>query len=73
MIENDGQLEIVRQQIARLETALDSLASTVRQRSERQYQVLAEGHVDQIKALRDEIDAYLALSAGTNPQPHNAN
>jgi hypothetical protein len=63
MIANDEQLGAVREQVARLEAAVHSLSKTVRPRSERQFQVMAEGYVDQLRALRHEIDTYLGIAA----------
>jgi hypothetical protein len=59
MIANDEQLEIVREQVKRLETALESLAQSVGPKNESQYRVLAEGYVDQLEILRADIDDYL--------------
>lgn len=69
MIKNDEQLAIVRQQAMRLESALESLAHTVRPKSESQFRVLAEGHVDQLEVLRREIDVYLGVAAVKQPTP----
>ena len=68
MIANDEQLRVVQQQVRRLETALRSLAVTVRPHSEQQFQTFAEGHVDQLRRLRREIDDYL----GIDPVPFDA-
>jgi hypothetical protein len=81
MIANDEQLKIVREQVKRLETALESLAQTVRPKGESQYRVLAEGYVDQLEVLRADIDDYLrsptdemptAGAAARTPAPHAA-
>jgi hypothetical protein len=61
MIANDEQLGIVQAQVTRLETAVRSLAVTVRPQSEQQFQLLAEGYVDQLRQLRRDIDAYLGI------------
>jgi len=62
MIDNDEQLGLVREQVARLEGAIHSLSKTVRPLNERQFQVLAEGYIDQLRAMRREIDAYLGIA-----------
>jgi hypothetical protein len=67
MITNDEQLEMVREQAKRLETALESLAKTVRPESELQYRVLAEGYIDQLEILRAGIDEYLPSRADEMP------
>jgi BMFP domain-containing protein YqiC len=63
MIQNDEQLNLVRQQVGRLEDALRSLAVTVRPKSEDQFRVMAEGYVDQLDLLRREIDRYLGIDS----------
>jgi hypothetical protein len=52
----------VREQIERLERALESLSREVRPKSEQQFRVFAEGYVDQIAELRSEIDRYLGIA-----------
>jgi hypothetical protein len=69
MISNDRELDIVRQQIGRLENALQSLSKTVRPQSERQFRLMAEGYVDQLEVLRQEVEAYLGISAIKSPEP----
>lgn len=63
MIANDEQLEIVREQVARLESAVRSLSESVRPKSEAMFQVMLEGPADHLEALRREIEAYTG-SAG---------
>ena len=62
MIANDEQHALVRQQIAKLEEALDSLAKTVRRKSEAQYRTFAEGYVDQLDELRRDVEEYLGIT-----------
>lgn len=69
MIRNDAELELVRQQVARLETAIHSFSKTVRPRSERNFRVMIEGHVDHLWPLRREIDDYLGISAVPESDP----
>ena len=69
MIANDEQLQLVREQVATLESALESLAKSVCPRSEMQYRVFAEGYVDQIAILRADIDAYLGIASPRNSEP----
>jgi hypothetical protein len=69
MIKDDDQLFVVREQASRLETALQSLAQSVRPKSETQFRVLAEGYVDQLDLLRREIDLYLGIAAVRQPEP----
>ena len=63
MIANDEQLRVVQEQVGRLEAALRSLAVTVRPQNERQFRVMAEGHVDHLRQLRREIDEYVGIPA----------
>jgi len=69
MIANDEQLAVVRDQAARMERALQSLAQTVRPQSEQQFRVFAEGYVDQLEILREEIDVYLGIAAVKRVEP----
>jgi hypothetical protein len=69
MIANDEQLQLVNEQVATLESALESLAKTVRPRSEMQYRVFAEGYVDQLAILRADIDAYFGTASARNSEP----
>jgi hypothetical protein len=66
MIANAEQLRIVQAQVVRLETAVRSLAVTVRPQSAQQFQVLAEGYVDQLRQLRCDIDAYLGIAGASD-------
>ncbi|MCI0376835.1 MAG: hypothetical protein L0215_04465 [Gemmataceae bacterium] len=56
MIKNNSQLEVVQEQLARIERALTSLRARVK--NERNFAIYSEGYVDQIAELRAEIDAY---------------
>jgi hypothetical protein len=69
MIANDEQLAVVKEQAACLERAIESLARTVRPKSEQQFKVFAEGYVDQLQILREEIEAYLGIAAVKRAEP----
>jgi len=69
MIANDEQFAVVKEQAARLERALESLAREVRPKGERQFRIFAEGYVDQLAVLRADMDEYLGLTAVKNPEP----
>ncbi|MFO0964283.1 MAG: hypothetical protein U0793_01670 [Gemmataceae bacterium] len=58
MIRNDDELAFVREQLGHIEKALASLRARVEPLNPRNYEVFAEGYVDQIAALQAEIDAY---------------
>lgn len=61
MIKTDQDLEIVRQQLARVESACGTLRREVLPQSEERFLLMAETFVEQILALRAEIDEYLGL------------
>ena len=67
MIKCDEGLQLVREQMNRIEDALLSLRRTVLPRNARNYAVFAEAYIDQILVLRAEIDEYLGLSPVTAP------
>ena len=59
MIENDAQLQQAIEQIERLYRGLNSLRSDVLPKNPRNFAVLAEGPLDEIRKLQVEIDAYV--------------
>lgn len=61
MIQNDEQLLTVKQQLERVESALHSLKQRLLPQNEATFRLMAEGYVDQIAALRREIDQYLGI------------
>ena len=61
MIRNDEELAVVRRQLTLIEDALVDLRRVVLPRNRANYEVLAEGYVDQIESLRAEINAYLGM------------
>lgn len=61
MIKTDQDLEVVRQQLARIESAFSALRREVLPQSEERFLLMAESYVEQIVALRSEIDAFLGL------------
>jgi len=61
MIENDEQLRATHEALGDLYGALASLRQTVLPANPRQYALFAEGPLDEIQKLQDEIDAYLGL------------
>lgn len=68
MIRNDEQLNVVREQLSRAESALESLRRDVLPKNENLYHVMAESYIDAIKMHRGQIDTYL----GINELPANA-
>jgi hypothetical protein len=63
MIANDEQLRVVQEQVGRPESALRSLAVTVRPQSEEQFRMMADGYIDHLRQLRREIDDYVGIPA----------
>jgi hypothetical protein len=61
MIESFEEFKIVRKQLSLIEDALAALRSDVLPKNKRNYEVLSEGYVDQIAALRAEMDEYLGI------------
>ena len=72
MIQNDEQLLAVKQQLERIESALHSLKQRLLPQSEATFRLMSEGYVDQIAALRQEIDQYLGISPGPQPPGESA-
>lgn len=62
MIRNDDELTVVREQLTRAESALESLRREVFPQNARMYRVMSESYVDTILELRGQIDAYLEIS-----------
>jgi hypothetical protein len=63
MIINDEQLKVVREQLSRAESALESLRRDVLPKNEKMYHVMAESYMDTIIELRGQIDSYMAINA----------
>jgi len=64
MIQTDADLEVVRKQLGRLETALQDLEEEVRPQSEKQFRLMSEIYVEHIARLRGEIDQYCGKGKG---------
>jgi hypothetical protein len=60
MIMSKGDLQVVCDQLGRIETALASLRSEVLPKNKRNFDVLSEGYVEMIDKLKAEIDDYFA-------------
>lgn len=61
MIMTDEDFALVRLQLERVETGLGALRRDVLPKSEARFLLMAEAYVEQILALRAEIDEYLGL------------
>jgi hypothetical protein len=61
MIQNDQELRIVQEQLARVERALASLRQDALPKNQRTFCTLAEADVEMIQQLRREIDDYLGI------------
>lgn len=60
MIESKGELQVVCDQLGRIEEALASLRSRVLPKNKRNFDVFSEGYVEMIEKLKAEIDEYFA-------------
>ena len=63
MIRNDEELAVVQNQLRLIEDALAALRRDVLPKNRRNYMILSEGYVEQIRTLRGQIDAYLGVAA----------
>ena len=62
MIQNNEQLERTRQAMAKLESALVALRRDVLPLNANRFQVMAEPYIDQIRALRSEVEEYIGVT-----------
>lgn len=60
MIQTEAQFQQAIGQIERLYQGLDALRSDVLHRNPRNFAVLAEGPLDEIRKLQTEIDRYVS-------------
>ena len=59
MINNEAQLQQAIEQIQRLCSAIDSLRAEIFPKNPRNFAIMAEGPVDEIRKLQADIDAYI--------------
>jgi hypothetical protein len=59
MITNEAQLQQAIEQIQRLCRALDSLRMDILPKNPKNFAIMAEGPVDEIRKLQADIDAYI--------------
>lgn len=59
MIQNDGQLQQAIEQIERLYQGLDTLRADVLPKNPRTFAIIAEGPLDEIRKLQEEISSYV--------------
>jgi hypothetical protein len=59
MITNEAQLQQAIEQIQRLCYALDSLRVDILPKNPKNFAIMAEGPVDEIRKLQVDIDAYI--------------
>ena len=59
MIQTDGQLQQAIEQIERLYQGLDALRADILPKSRRNFAIVAEGPLDEIRKLQAEIDQYI--------------
>jgi hypothetical protein len=59
MIETNAQLQQAIEQIERLYQGLDALRADILPRNKRNFAVLAEGPLEEIRKLQAEIESYI--------------
>jgi hypothetical protein len=60
MIENDAQLQQAIEQIERLYQGLQALRRDILPKNPRNFAILAEGPLDEIRKLQADIDRYVS-------------
>ena len=60
MIQTDPQLQQAIEQIERLYQGLDALRADILPKNPRNFAILAEGPLDEIRKLQAEIDRYIS-------------
>jgi hypothetical protein len=60
MIENTEQLDQAIEQMGRMQRILESYRVEILPKNPRNFAVFAEGPLDEIRKLREEIDQYLS-------------
>lgn len=68
MIQNDAQLEQTRQQLRRMQESLRCLKAEVLPKNARNFAVLAEGPLEEIRRLQAEIDAYMGVATAVESE-----
>jgi hypothetical protein len=66
MIKTQEQLAVVKEQLGRVERALESLRQDVK--NPRNFAVYSESYVDQLNLLKAEIDEYLQRRKMQSPE-----
>jgi hypothetical protein len=65
MIENDAQLNLTLEQMGRMYRTLADLRREVLPRSQRWFNLMAQGPVDEIRKMQAEVDAYTGINEVT--------
>jgi hypothetical protein len=60
MIENTAQLQQALEQMGRMQRILDSYRTDILPKNPRNFAVLAEGPLDEIRKLQEQISEYLS-------------
>jgi hypothetical protein len=69
MIKNNEEFEQAVEQLARMYRALVSLRSRVLPQNPQQFALLAEGPLDEIRQLLEQIDVYTGVTAALEYRP----
>ncbi|MEZ6192003.1 MAG: hypothetical protein R3C45_12055 [Phycisphaerales bacterium] len=59
MIQTHSELEIARDQLKRVESALESLKNDVLEVNPKRFELMSEGYIEEIRCLRAQVDHYL--------------
>lgn len=68
MIQNDAQFEQTQHQLRMMQESLRSLKADVLPKNKRNFAVLAEGPLEEIRRLQSEIDAYMGVATAVESQ-----
>jgi hypothetical protein len=68
MNDSEKELELTRQQLARAENALEAIRREVLPVNRANYQIMAEGYIEQIQRLRTQIDSYFGINTTNESQ-----
>jgi hypothetical protein len=60
MIENTAQLQQALEQMSRMQRILDSYGTDILPKNPRNFAVLAEGPLDEIRKLQEQVSQYLS-------------
>jgi hypothetical protein len=72
MIQNNAELRQSIEQMGRMYRALASMHAEIAPLNNANYQLFAEGPIDEIRKLRDEVDVYLGIREALTATSHDS-